>query len=459
MAHDTDRSVPLPPTSPNDASVAAEIAASTRRQFLATSSVFVGAAAALAGCQTGANSNAAWLRAPKQGKRAANVAAGEPIKIGVIGVGGMGGEHVKRLTAFSGEKRENLQVLALADVCKPHLEPWVAHAKKAQNIQVDGYRNYHELLARSDLHGVLIAVPEHMHAPVSLAAIAAGKDVYCEKPFTMDLAEAHVVRAAAEASDLIFQVGTQYMMYPKYKEARKLVQAGTIGHPTFSQTSYCRNSKEGEWLYAIDPKVQPGELLDWDGWLGPLGPRAFDTNVFHRWRRYRDFSGGIVADLLVHMMTPLMYAIDAGWPVRVSAAGGHYVQKDMENHDQVFLTVEFEKEHTMVVAGSTCNELGLETIVRGHKANLFLGGNDCEMRPERVFENDVDAKKIACPQLEEPQDDLRLDWLRCIRTREKNQSTVEFATRMMVIVDLATRSLWDGHAYTYDPKTRDVRRA
>ena len=148
--------------------------------------------------------------------------------------------------------------------------------------------------------------------------------------------------------------------------------------------------------------------------------------------------------------------MDAGWPTRVVATGGHYLDKAMENHDQVNLTVEFEGEHTMVVAGSTCNELGLETVIRGHEANLFLGSNNCVLRPERLFVDDVEERTVECAAIQ-PQDELRLDWFKSVRTREANASQVELATKIMTIVDLATRSIWEGSAFRYDAATRDVR--
>jgi len=248
------------------------------------------------------------------------------------------------------------------------------------------------------------------------------------------------------------QVGTQYMMWEKYKAAKMLIAEGKIGKPTFSQTSYCRNSKDGEWLYGIDPTVQPGEMLDWEAWCGPSGQAEFATEIYHRWRRYRRYSTGIVGDLLVHMMTPMVNAVDAGWPVRVTASGGHYIDKKMENHDQVNLTVEFEGEHTMIVAGSTCNEQGIEAMIRGHEATLYLGGNNCVLRPERIFSEEIDTLDIDCNN-DSPQEKLRLDWLSCVRSREQNVSQVEMATKIMVIVDLATKSMWEGHAFTFDPKT------
>lgn len=383
---------------------------------------------------------------------------GERLKVAIIGCGGMGRGH---LGSMLGQREGNLEafdVVALCDVNQINLDKALSDARSRQEgVEVLGYKDYEELLAREDIDCVLIATPEHWHATQAVDAIAAGKDVYCEKPMTLSIEEALWMRDTMAANPhMRLQVGTQYMMYEKYQVARKWIAEGRIGHPTLSQTSYCRNSKNGEWLYGINPAVEPGKTLDWEKWCGPKGTDTFDTEVYHRWRRYKKWSTGIIGDLLVHMMTPMMFAIDRGWPTRVSANGGHYVDKAMENHDQVFLTVEFEKEHTMVVAGSTCNEQGLEVMVRGHEANLYLGSNDCELRPERLFVDDIDAERHECARVS-PQEALRLDWLQCVRSREQNRSQVELAAQVMVVVDLATRSMWSGASWAYDPETGATR--
>jgi hypothetical protein len=100
-----------------------------------------------------------------------------------------------------------------------------------------------------------------------------------------------------------------------------------------------------------------------------------------------------------------------------------------------------------------CNDSGLEVQIRGHRGNLLLGGNNCVLQPQSPFVDELEAKEIQCTGGSDPQDDLRLNWFHSIRTREPNQSPVELACKMMVIVDLGTRSLWDGKAWTFDPKT------
>lgn len=387
-----------------------------------------------------------------------------PIRVGLIGTGGMGGGHLSSMMSQIEAGVENFEVVALADVNAAWLGDKANTAREKQpGVTVDTYADYKELLAREDIDCVLIAAPEHWHATMAMDAIAAGKDVYCEKPMTLSLREAlWMYDSMAANPHMRLQVGTQYMMLKKYEDARKLIADGTIGHPTLSQTSYCRNTPAGEWnYYKIDERVQPGDTLDWENWCGKKGIRDWDPKLYHRWRRYKDFSTGIIGDLLVHMMTPMLYALDRGWPVRINAVGGHYIDKEMENHDQVFLTVEFEQDHTMIVAGSSNNATGFETLIRGNKANLYLGSNNCEIRPEVPYAEDIDPRTIEGGEItaSNAQPALRLNWLQCVRSREQNISQVGLATKIMVIVDLATRALWDGGSWTYDPQTRKATRA
>jgi len=428
----------------------------TRRSFLAKTAA-VGAAGLVA-ASASAKRGAPKRPVPKARGRTP-LGEGETIRMAVIGTGGMGTGHCHAIMSLAAAGHENVQIVALCDVCRPRLDAAWKACEEKQGMTVDRYGDYKEVLARKDIHGVLIAAPEHWHGTMARDAILAGKDVYVEKPMTLRLDDAlHLRKVVLANPQAIFQVGTQKMILPKWQEAKKLIAAGAIGKPTFSQTSYCRNSHDGEWLYyAIDPAWQPGVNLDWKSWCGPLGPAPWDPEVYARWRRYKRYSTGIIGDLLVHQMTPLMMALDMGWPTRVVASGGHYVDKAMENHDQVNLNVEFEGEHTMLIAGSTCNEIGLETMIRGHEATLYLGGRHVELRPERIFVDDVDPRKIECEDIGNDQDQLRLNWLQCIRSREPAVSGIDLATKMMVAVDLATRSLWMGHAYEFDPATMQAK--
>jgi predicted dehydrogenase len=439
----------------------------TRRDFLKE-----GAAAATAAAMVPAFVHAGEPldddRPVPQAQPAATLGPDDPVRIGVIGTGGMGTGHVRSFMRMAANNEANVRIEALCDVCEPRLTRAREAVNETQGGEVALYADYKEVLARPDLHGVLIGTPEHSHAMIGEDAIKAGKDVYFEKPMTLTLKDALRLRkVAAQNPQVVCCVGTQYVMTPSYLAAQQLISEDAIGKPVWSQTSFCRNSKDGEWLYyGIDPEWDPDVNIDWKAWCEPQRRIPWNPEIYARWRRYRAWSTGIIGDLLVHHMTPLVRALNPGWPVRVVASGGHYVDKAMENHDQVNLQIEFEREHTMIVVGSTANELGLERIVHGHKGNLYVGGRDALIRPEQLWVDEVDEREIPAPEptvingreIRGEQNLLRLHWLDCIRSREAPISDIQLGTQIMVIVDLATRSLWEGGAFEFDLGRQKVRK-
>ncbi len=429
----------------------------SRRDFLRKATAAAALASALPATLAG-EEDAAPI--PQARPRAA-LAPDAPVHVGIIGTGGMGTGHAQAFAALARDS-QTVRVAGLCDLCDIRVQNAKARVDKAQGGDVPVYRRHEDLLARPDIHGVLIAAPEHWHGRLAEDAIKAGKDVYVEKPMTLNLKDALRLRKVVRANpQVIVVVGTQYVMTPSYIAAEQLIADGAIGKPVWSQTSYCRNSKTGEWnYYEIDPAWQPGVNLDWDQWCKPLGKAKWNPEIYARWRRYKKYSSGIIGDLLVHHITPTLKALNVGWPIKVVATGGHYIDKAMENPDQININIDFEHEHTMVVAGSTCNELGLERIIRGHKANLFVGGRNAVIRPERIWADEIEEREVPPPPgpVLDSQEALRRHWLDCIRTRQAPRSDVELGTKVMVIVDLAQRSFWEGGAFGYDPRTGRVRR-
>lgn len=434
----------------------------SRRQFLGTTA----AAGLVAAVGSGAGGRTVFAHAPQPvGKHKPRVKLGENdvIKMAVIGTGGMGTGHCDAIAKLAKDGREKVQIVALCDVNDLH----VANAKRVvenhqgTEIKIDIYRDYTKILERGDIHGVLIASPEHWHTQMGIDAIMAGKDVYLEKPMTLRLEDALRLRDVVKAnSDMILQVGTQYAAQPKYLEAKKLIESGELGLPIWCQIAYCRNTPSGEWnYYGLDPNWQPGVNLDWDAWCKPIGKQEWDPKLYIRWRRYRRTSTGIIGDLLVHEMTPFFVSLNqCGWPKKVSALGSHMIDKEMENHDMVNLAVQFENGTNMIVAGNTNNELGLEKLIRCQKGNIYLNSRHCVVRPESKFTNEVDERTIQCADVGNDQDQHRLNWMSCMRTREQPSSDIEQGTKVMVVVDLATRALWDGGTYEFDSKTMKVTR-
>jgi predicted dehydrogenase len=395
-------------------------------------------------------------RAWREPKPRPSLGGNEPIRVGVIGYGHMGGGHTDGLLRARDEKTANLDVVAVADVCRPRREAAAALLRTRQpGVDVRAYLDYEELLARPDVHAVLIATPEHWHAQHAVHAVEAGKDIYVEKPMTLTLEESVWLHRVVERSSSIAQVGTQYLMHPKFEHARRIVRRGDLGALVSSQVLFGRNSREGEWTYEIDPALAPGPDLDWERWCGPAGHVEWDTELFHRWRRYRRWSTGIVGDLLSHLIAPFAYALDQGPPRRLVAHGSHMVDFAMENHDQVVAHVEFESGHVLTLVGSTCNERGGQWVIRGNRADLLLGANRARIEPQAAWaEDDETLERQQFPETSDDiQQDLRIDWLRCVRSRKPNRSPVSLGLQHMVVVEMFARSLWSGRAQRFDPYT------
>src|SRR5688572_416375 len=170
----------MKPTSPR--------ATPTRRQVLAAGAAVAGGGV-VGACAAPREGQGPPAPVPTFGARTA-LAADQPIRIGVIGTGGMGTNHCIAILELVKAGRAAVEIAALADVCQTHLDAaHVVCSDGQRGVEVAGYRHYSELLARDDLHGVLIAAPEHWHAQMAIDALAAGKDVYVEKPMTLRLPE------------------------------------------------------------------------------------------------------------------------------------------------------------------------------------------------------------------------------------------------------------------------------
>ncbi|MBW3625479.1 MAG: Gfo/Idh/MocA family oxidoreductase [Armatimonadetes bacterium] len=389
------------------------------------------------------------------------IGANDRIGIGIIGVGGQGNNHHQTLKRHRQEL--NHTTVAVCDVYQNRLE---AAVKSADNPEVKGYKNYQDLLKDPRVDVVFIATPEHWHARQTLDTLKAGKDIYLEKPMTRYLEEGIAVYRAVKASDRIVQIGSQGCSDAKWHTAGQVVKSGRIGHKVWSQGSYCRNNQAGEWNYRIDPALSPANL-DWAMWLGPAPKVPFSPERYSRWRKYWDYSGGILTDLFPHKLNPFMIALGAEWPSRVACTGGIYMDTDTGNNpdrqvaDTTHMLVDYPSGHTILVAGSTINETGLNEMIRGHKANVLFGGNGVEVRPERPFADEVDVERV--PLIEN--DDIRQgediaqhqrNFLRSVRSRQQPNCPVDIAAPVQVAINMAELAYKNNKQVQFDPKTLKI---
>lgn len=429
---------------------------STRRDFL-------GRTAAGLAALGGASAAAAGTMKPSLPARSASrvVGANDRINVGMIAVGGMGGGHLRGFMAQS-EAQKDIQVVAVCDVYTRRKE----RAKSMARLDDNGvHHDYRELLARNDVDAVVIASPDHWHAQMSIDSMAAGKDVYLQKPMTLTIEEARQVAEAATKYQRVLQVGSQHLSDPRHHKARELIQAGEIGELLWAQCTYSRNSRRGEWNYFVEEEATP-QTIDWKRWLGPAPKRSFSAERYFRWRKYWDYSGGIATDLFYHKLGPVLYAMGAQFPTRVTGSGGIYVQKDREVPDTYATVIEYP-DFYIDISSSMANAAALRyfpEVIYGHKGTIVFENNRVLVVPEPTFMTQPgDPLKAAKVHEVEKVNIGRAhtdDFFACMRSRKPPVLNGELGYQLMVAIKLGVDSYREGKVKLFDPRAqREVKRA
>ncbi|MDH7482742.1 MAG: Gfo/Idh/MocA family oxidoreductase [Armatimonadota bacterium] len=380
--------------------------------------------------------------------------ANDRINVGIIGVGGMGQGHLNHLKGM--QEEQNIRIVAVCDVWDKRLE----NSRNALNLPRSyAYKDYRKLLERNDIDSVVIATPDHWHAPIAIAAMESGKHVYIEKPMTHDFEEAVDMWKTAQRTKKLVQVGSQGCADAKWHKAGELVKAGRIGKPIWAQGGYCRNNPNGEWNYNIDPDLTP-ETCDWNMWLGNAPKRPFSPERYFRWRKFWDYGTGIIGDLWPHRLHPLMIALamTEEWPSKVTCIGsilcntdaGHGEPRDVA--EATLLTVEFPSGTMIFLAGSTVNERGVEDMIRGQKGNLYFGGGKVRIEPERPFADEVEAKDEPYEGPGESQVEMHKNLFDAIRNGAKQYCPIDLGIRVQTIVSMAVKAYRENKTVRFDPK-------
>jgi predicted dehydrogenase len=215
-------------------------------------------------------------------------------------------------------------------------------AASAQGSSPKPYRNYRQLLADKSIDAVLIATPEHWHHRMVLDALAAGKDVYVEKPLCHTPEEGVELVEAERRSKQIVQVGMQRRSFDLFIEARKIVAAGALGAVRMTRSWWLNNYLGSGRGTKLDGP------LDWQQWQGPAPSRPMDPNRFRNWRFYSDYAGGIVADQGAHIYDGIHMLLGAGYPSAVTAASGRPHKEGVDTPESVVVTAEYPEDFIAV---------------------------------------------------------------------------------------------------------------
>ncbi len=269
----------------------------------------------------GASAAAGWAAPYLQAQR--KLSPNDTIQFALIGAGGMGSGDANSALGVGGTK-----LVAVADIYDGRL----VRAKEVWGKDVATTRDYREILARPDVDAVIIGTPDHWHQRISVDAMNAGKDVYCEKPMIQRVDDGKPVVEAQKSTGRIIQIGSQRVSSVVYEKARQLLAQGAIGKLNLIEAWWDRNSAIGAWEYSIPPDASPANI-DWDRFLGRTPKVPFDPPRLFRWRNYRDYGTGVAGDLFVHLFSGMHYVTGAIGPTRVYATGGQRFWKDRDVPD------------------------------------------------------------------------------------------------------------------------------
>ena len=306
------------------------------------------------------------------------MAANDRIQVGVIGAGARSHQLIDSLLSLPG-----VEVVGLSDAYKGRVE----RAIDQTNGRARAFKDYRDMLAQKPIDAVVVVTPEHWHKQMVLDAVAAGKDVYCEKPLTLRASEGPEIIAAARSANRIVQVGSNGMSSPTQNKAKEIIKSGKIGQVTMIRAAHNRNTNEGAWIYPIPPDASPA-TVDWDMFLGSAPKRPFSLERFFRWRCFEDYSGGIATDLFVHLCTTINFLMDARVPSRVMAMGEIYRRKDRDVPDTLNAILEYPEGFIVNLSSTFNNQSAAQGSFQflGSEGTVAIGGG-LRLMPEVAQED------------------------------------------------------------------------
>lgn len=363
---------------------------------------------------------------------------GDRIRLGLIGAGG----RAKDLLNEVRRARENAHIVAVCDVWRVNREAMAAACAQAFDAPPKQTTRYQELLAMPDVDAVLIATPDVTHPKMLADAVAAGKDVYVEKPFAVDFRDAVMAYKAVKASNRVVQVGTQRRSDPAFIGAAKLVQSGAIGKVTRVSMDY--HFQSPRWRKDIS-NVKP-EDVDWEAFRfgGRIGG-PFDARKLREWQLFRETTNGISGLWLCHLIDLAAWYLNDPYPRAAMTMGGVYVYKDGRQTSDVYQTMIEYTDCLVTFAMSLTNPDGGRNLWFGTKGTL-----DAEGQKARIGQESVAVERA--PDVESHM----ANFLRCVRSRGTPRASVEAGFAHAVAGCMAATSLETGRRVRYDAARMEI---
>ncbi|MDA0832277.1 MAG: Gfo/Idh/MocA family oxidoreductase [Planctomycetota bacterium] len=409
----------------------------TRRQFLKTSSEFAAMSAAL--------STLGGVHVFGEEKPA-------KLRLGIIGCGGIMNHHVSNLAA----RKAPVSVAWFCDIDPAQIERISGHLEGYQTTVPKQTYKYEDVIADKDVDAVIIATPHHWHAPIAIAAMQEGKDVYIEKPISHVYNEGHAIIEAANKYKRVVQQGSQMRSSPVTAKAEKLLKEGIIGEVKVARawTAEVRNN------VASVADSSPPEGVDYDRWLGPAPKRPFNKYRFHAtWRMFRDYGNGEIGDDGIHDIDMACWGLGVtSVPKLITARGGYMLsgERASEYPDNMTVTYEYPDGRMIIYENLPFTKYGMHGFDNG---NVFYGTKGYMVFSRRgafsVFDENNKPGPTEGREIRGSRgyDEHMDNFFECIRTRKLTRANAETAHRSCSLVHFGEIAYRTKGQLEFDAKT------
>lgn len=397
----------------------------SRRTFLAASGMALGAGIALNRRAFGAN---------------------DRISLAIIGAGDRGTSHIADIAKL--KDSHNVTITAVCDVWRVNLDNAAERVTKWFGAAPFTTTRFGEVLVRDDVDAVVIATPDFGHTPIMLEALKAGKDVYVEKPMSLEMDMANEAVDLARANGRVVQVGTQKRSEGKWRAAHEFLAGQGLGTLTRVSSSVCFNHPR----WARDVSNCKVEDVDWEAYLFNREKVPFDPNLIRRWHLYRMCTNGLAGLWMCHLVDVAHIITGATYPDSAVALGGIYQWKDGREHTDVFhALLDYPEGFLFDWSMSITNAAGNRYNAHGRYGTmdverLTYSGDGGEKGHE------IEAGAITA----QPDGNHMANWFECLRSRERPAADIEFGHQHSVATIMAAEALHTGQRMKYDRENRRV---
>lgn len=298
----------------------------------------------------------------------------ENINLGVIGVNSRG---LALATNFA--KRKDCKVTCISDVDSRAMDKCAESLSRFIDYEVRKEMDFRKMLDDKTIDVIVVATPDHWHAPAALLAMKAGKDVYLEKPCSYAPAEGEMLVEAAAKYNRVLQMGNQRRSWPNVREAISLLHEGIIGDVPFAKAWYTNNRQP----IGVGKETKVPEWLNWDLWQGPAPRMPYKDNYVHyNWHWFWHWGTGEALNNGTHMVDLMRWGMHLDLPVKVDSMGGRYYgNDDWETPDTQIINLEFNGNKSMTWEGRSCNPRTIEgnsvgCMFYGEQGSLLITGRD-----------------------------------------------------------------------------------